>query len=75
MNAKHYSPRPLWRMPSNGSHTGRMLVEMKLMAAPQEPYSEMVGAWIENYIKQPSTWCFAHSLLKPSDKDGCFTWR
>lgn len=34
---------------------GRMQVEMKGMAAPEEPYSEMVGAWIENYLKQLSS--------------------
>lgn len=31
---------------------GRMLVEIKEMAAPKEPYSEMVCAWINNYTKQ-----------------------
>ncbi|MDU8419686.1 HNH endonuclease [Pseudomonas syringae Cit 7] len=31
---------------------GRMLMEIKEMAAPKEPYSEMVGAWLNNYIEQ-----------------------
>lgn len=33
---------------------GSMLVEMRRMAAPKEPYSEMVAAWIGNYVQQLS---------------------